>query len=76
MPEWRPVLTAPFDRDLELAVLDWEGNRTHEGGIAVGGERDGGTLSRTFDRAGADQFAALLGPGAAVAGEDPRGPGE
>jgi len=23
--EWRPVSTAPFDRDLELAVLDWEG---------------------------------------------------
>ena len=26
--EWRPVLTAPFDRDLELAVLDWEGTHT------------------------------------------------
>ena len=24
--EWRPVSTAPFDRDLELAVLDWEGS--------------------------------------------------
>jgi hypothetical protein len=23
--EWRPVTSAPFDRDLELAVLDWEG---------------------------------------------------
>ena len=26
--ELRPVLTAPFDRDLELAVLDWEGTHT------------------------------------------------
>jgi hypothetical protein len=24
--EWCPVSTAPFDRDLELAVLDWEGS--------------------------------------------------
>jgi hypothetical protein len=23
--EWNPVLTAPFDRDLELAVIDREG---------------------------------------------------
>jgi hypothetical protein len=23
--EWRPVSTAPFRGDLELAVLDWEG---------------------------------------------------
>jgi hypothetical protein len=23
--EWRPVSTAPFDCDLEVAVLDWEG---------------------------------------------------
>ena len=24
--EWRPASAAPFDRDLELAVLDWEGS--------------------------------------------------
>ena len=24
--EWRPASTAPFDSDLELAVLDWEGS--------------------------------------------------
>jgi hypothetical protein len=23
--EWQPILTAPFDRHLELAVIDWEG---------------------------------------------------
>jgi len=26
--DWRPVSTAPFDRDLELGVLDWEGTHT------------------------------------------------
>jgi hypothetical protein len=23
--EWQPITTAPFDRDLELAVIDYEG---------------------------------------------------
>jgi len=25
-PEWQPIATAPFDRDLELAVLDADGS--------------------------------------------------
>jgi len=24
-PEWRPIASAPFDRDLELAVIDYDG---------------------------------------------------
>jgi hypothetical protein len=24
--EWQPIATAPFDRDLELAVIDYEGS--------------------------------------------------
>ena len=23
--EWKPIATAPFDRDLELAVIDYDG---------------------------------------------------
>ena len=25
MGEWKPIATAPFDRDLELAVIDYDG---------------------------------------------------
>jgi hypothetical protein len=24
--EWQPIATAPFDRDLEVAVIDYDGN--------------------------------------------------
>jgi hypothetical protein len=26
--EWQPIATAPFDRDLELAVIDYDGLHT------------------------------------------------
>jgi hypothetical protein len=26
--EWKPIATAPFDRDLELAVIDYDGTHT------------------------------------------------
>ena len=48
---------------------------TYDGGIAVGGQRDGPALLGVSDRAGADQLIPLLGPGSAVAGEDPCRPG-
>jgi hypothetical protein len=25
--EWKPIITAPFDRDLELAIIDYDGTR-------------------------------------------------
>ena len=46
----------------------------HDGGVAVGGQRDGGALRGSSNRAGADQLRSLLGPDAAAAGEDPRRP--
>ena len=42
------------------------GKPAHNGGVAVGGRRDGGTLSGASNRAGADQLAALLGPDTAA----------
>ena len=51
------------------------GSPAHDGGVAVGGQRDGAALSGISNRAGADQLAALLGPDAAAAGIDPRRPG-
>ena len=48
----------------------------HDGGVAVGRQRDGDALSGLSNRAGADQLAALLGPDIAAAGVDPRRPGE
>ena len=47
----------------------------HDGGVAVGGQRDRDALTGVSNRAGADQLASLLGPDAAAAGEDPRRPG-
>ena len=47
----------------------------HDGGVAVGGQRDGVALVGVSNRAGADQLAALLGPDTAAAGVDPRRPG-
>src|SRR5262249_61540949 len=44
----------------------------HEGGVAVGGQRDGGALGGVPSRASADQLVSLLGPDAAAAGEDAR----
>ena len=48
---------------------------TDNGGVAVGGQRDGAALSGTSNRSGTDQLAALLGPDTAAAGIDPRRPG-
>jgi hypothetical protein len=39
-----------------------------------GGQRDGNALCGTFDRAGANQLVALLGPDSPVAAKDPRHP--
>ena len=50
-------------------------NPAHDGGVAIGGQRDGVALLGGSNSAGADQLAALLGPDAAAAGEDPRRPG-
>ena len=48
-----------------------------EGGVAVGGQRDGVALcGYGSNRAGADELRPLLGPDAAAAGKDPRRPGE
>jgi hypothetical protein len=47
----------------------------YDGGVAVAGQRDGDGLARVSNRAGADQLAALLGPGTAAAGVDPCRPG-
>jgi hypothetical protein len=44
---------------------------THDGGVAVGGKRDGGALSGVANRTAADQLVAVLGPNTAAAGEDP-----
>jgi hypothetical protein len=52
------------------------GPPAHDGGVAVGGQRDGGALRGGPNRTGADQLTALLGPDTAAAGEDPRRPGE
>jgi hypothetical protein len=46
----------------------------HDGGGAVGGQRDGDALSALSNRTGADQLAALLGPATAAAGENPHRP--
>ena len=51
------------------------GRPAHDGGVAVGGQRDGEALFGGSNRAGADQLAALLGPDTAAAGVDPRRPG-
>jgi hypothetical protein len=47
-----------------------------EGGVAVGGHRDGVALEGVSNRAGADQLRLLLGPDTAAAGVDLRRPGE
>src|SRR5262249_1264884 len=47
----------------------------HDGGIAVGRDRDLGALFYVANRAGADQLAALLGPNTAAADKDPCGAG-
>jgi hypothetical protein len=44
----------------------------HDGSIAVGGQGGRPALFGSSDRAGADQFAALLGPDTTAAGVDPR----
>src|SRR6516162_8437133 len=46
-------------------------NRAYDGGVAVGGKRDGSALSPTFDRAGANQLTALLRPDAVFDDIDP-----
>jgi hypothetical protein len=46
-------------------------NPPYDGTVAVCGQRDRGTLSCVPNRAGADQFTALLGPDGPAAGEDP-----
>jgi hypothetical protein len=51
------------------------GKPADDGGVAVGGQRDGGALLGGSNRAGADQLAALLGPDTAAASVDPRRPG-
>ena len=48
---------------------------THEGRVAVGGERDGRALLCSPHVARADQLASLLGPDSSAAREDPRRPG-
>ena len=48
---------------------------THDGRVAVGGQRDGDALSGGSSRSRADQLASLLGPDTAAAREDPRRPG-
>jgi hypothetical protein len=47
----------------------------HDGGVTVGGQRDGVALFRASNHAGADRLAALLGPDTAAARVDPRRPG-
>ena len=54
-----------------LAVV---GPPAHDGGVAVGGQRDGQALAGASNSAGADQLVALLGPDTAAAGEHPRRP--
>src|SRR5208337_1607335 len=51
-------------------------NPAHQGGIAVGGERNRHALIGGSNRAGADQLVALLGPDTIAAGENPYRPGE
>src|SRR5439155_23045711 len=44
---------------------------THDGGIAVGGQRNGGALTGTSAGTAADKLLALLRPDTAPAGEHP-----
>jgi hypothetical protein len=55
-------------RTPSVRVVCWPAN---DRGVAVGGKRDGTALLSKPHRAGADQFAALLGPHPIAAGEDP-----
>jgi hypothetical protein len=48
----------------------------HQGGVAVGGERNREALLGVSNRAGADQLVALLGPDTIATGENPYRPGE
>ncbi len=50
-------------------------NPAHDGGVAVGGQRDRPALLGGSNRPGADQLAALLGPDTIAEGVDPRRPG-
>jgi hypothetical protein len=43
----------------DIIVVD---RPAHDGGVAIGGQRDGSALLGDSDRAGSDQLAALLGP--------------
>src|SRR5262249_60976862 len=47
------------------------GRPAHDGGVAVGGQRDGGALRGVSKSAGADQLIALLAPHPAAAGKHP-----
>ncbi len=33
--EWKPISTAPFDRDLELVVINYDGTRIYDGTHAL-----------------------------------------
>ena len=50
-------------------------NPAPNGGVAVGGQRDGVALLGGSSRAGADQLVSQLAPNIVAAGEDPRRPG-
>jgi hypothetical protein len=48
------------------------GNTAHDGGVAIGRQRDGVALSGTSNRVCADQLIGLLGPDSPAAAVDPR----
>src|SRR5208282_3861312 len=66
--------TAAVGEDPRRADIRAVAIPSHDGGVAVGGQRDGGALYRFPDRAGADQLGSLLGPDTAAASKDPRRP--
>ena len=65
------VIFSRLDKDPRRPHASIVARPTNEGGVAVGGERDGGALRCIASSPRADQFAALLGPDIVAAGVDP-----
>ena len=64
-----PVAAGEHPRRADIAVVAIPAD---DGGVAVGGQRDGAALLGRSNRPEADQLAALLRPHPVAAGEHPR----
>ena len=70
-----PLFAVSFsraDEDPYRAEAPVVAEPANDGGAAVGGHRNGPALAGGSNCAGANQFAALLGPHPAAAAKDPR----